>query len=97
MNDNTQDLSKLGYREIDQLADLLKIYAANGSEFLGSGVVWEYNPNSDNLFLLDEDYNVGMINTETGKLEQWFTCSDCGAEGFKSELVHEDNCEADND
>lgn len=92
MSDNTQDLSKLGFREIAQLAELLKVYADNGSDFLESGVQWEYNPNSDNLFLVDEDYNVGMINDETGKLEQWLNCSNCGREGFKSEFkLNEDN------
>jgi hypothetical protein len=34
---NTQDLSKLGYREIDQLADLLKLYAQNPNGFLNNG------------------------------------------------------------
>lgn len=86
MSENTQDLSKLGFKEIAQLAELLKVYADNGSDFLESGVQWEYNPNSDNLFLVDEDYNVGMINPETGKLEQWVNCEHCNAEGFKGEL-----------
>lgn len=94
MNDNTQDLSRLGFREIGQLAELLKVYADNGADFLESGVQWEYNPNSDNLFLVDEDYNVGMINPETGKLEQWVNCGGCGKEGFRLEVDFYDmyNC-----
>lgn len=93
MNENTSDLSRLGYREIAQLAELLKVYADNGSDFLDSGVHWEYNPNSDNLFLVDEDYNVGIINPETGKLEQWLNCSNCGREGFASEFKLNDEQE----
>ena len=84
---NTQDLSKLGYREIDQLADLLKAYADQKFESQGDhlegGVVWEYNPTSDNLFLVDEDYNVAMLN-DNGKLENFLTCGDCGIEGLRS-------------
>ncbi len=89
---NTQDLSKLGYREIDQLADLLKAYSNNPPDCLIDNVKWEYNPESDNLFLLDDDYNVAMLNDD--KLEQWFSCPNCGYEGFKDEYGHtrkEDN------
>ena len=85
---NTQDLSKLGFREIDQLGDLLKAYAEHGTDFLGNEVKWEYNPMSDNLFLTDEDYNVGML-TDEGKIEQWIYCGNCGNEGFASEFMEE--------
>ena len=85
---NTQDLSKLGYREIGQLAELLTAYAdqswASQDDQLGNGVKWEYNPNSDNLFLVDEDYNVAMLNDD-GKLENFLTCSNCGEEAMRSE------------
>jgi len=92
---NIQDLSRLGFREISQLADLLKLYAENGSDFLGDHVTWEYNPNSDKLFLIDENFNVAMLNDETGKLEEWHNCGYCGHEGFASNFAHEpkdDDC-----
>jgi hypothetical protein len=83
---NTQDLSKLGYREIDQLADLLKAYANNPNDCgLNDGVKWEYNPHSDCIFLTDEDCNVAMINPENGELEKFYKCPNCGNEGFKSD------------
>lgn len=85
--ENTQDLAKLGYREIDQLADLLKAYAKNGADFLGDNVQWEYNPTSDSLFLIDEDYNVAVMNGD--KLEQWHSCAYCGHEGFAEDFEHE--------
>jgi len=82
---NTQDISKLGYREIDQLADLLKAYADNPNDSgLGDDVKWEYNPNSDNLFLVDSDCNVAMMTD--GKLEEFHTCSYCGHEGFAEDF-----------
>jgi len=82
---NTQDLSKLGYREINQLADLLKAYAQN--PILNDGVKWEFNPMGDNLFLVDEDYNVAMMNGDD--LELWHYCGYCGHEGFAEEFKHE--------
>jgi hypothetical protein len=87
MDSNTQDLARLGFREIDQLADLLKVYAEakwKGDNELGDGVRWEYNSMSDNLFLVDEYYRVAMVN-EDGRLEMWNNCPECGNEGFASE------------
>jgi hypothetical protein len=84
---NTQDLSKLGYREIGQLADILKLYSENPNDCgLSYGVKWEYNPDSDNLFLVDDDFNVAMVNDDTGKLERWHTCGNCGLEGFRTNI-----------
>lgn len=86
---STQDLSKFGYREKDIAADLLKAYASGQGEFLSDGVTVEFNPNSGNVFLVDEDYNVGMMNGD--KLEQFFSCSDCGAEGFKGDFEDDES------
>ena len=86
---NTNDLSQLGYREIDELANLLKLYVDQSfnskDDYIEDNVKWEYNPNSDNLFLIDDDYNVIMEN-ENGKLENWLHCGNCGAEGFRSKV-----------
>ena len=91
---NTNDLSKLGYHEIDILSDLLKAYADqkwnSEKDELNDGVIWEYNPNFDNVFLVDEDYNVAMMNND-GKLENWLNCGNCGTEGFRSEVDFEDD------
>ncbi len=71
--------------------DLLKALAnpssktqAEGYE-LGDGVTISMNTSSGNVFLVDEDYNVAMLN-EDGKLENWVSCSYCGAEEFKSRI-----------
>ena len=89
---NTQDMSKFGYRELDMAGDLLKAYKGenDNTRFLGDGVKVEFNPNSGNVFLVDEDYNVAMMNGD--KLEDWFYCPVCGHEGFLDEMDHsEDN------
>ncbi len=80
MTDNTQDLSKFGLRELAIAAQLLKAYTENVPEFLHDGVKIEFNPNSGEVFLVDYDYNVAMIRD--GELKQWFSCSNCGKEGF---------------
>lgn len=88
MSDNTRDISKMGYREIDMAADLMKKYA-NGGQWegennLSDGVAVEFNPSSGNVFLVDEDYNTAMLNDED-KLEMFLNCGYCSAEGFASE------------
>ncbi len=95
--ENTQDLSKFGYRELDMVADLLKAYANDkyvapeDKESFGDGVKVEFNPNSGEVFLLDDDYNTLML-TDDG-LELWVNCANCGAEGFRSELPLNDENE----
>ena len=83
----TSDLTKFGYRELDMAADLLKAYAASGSDFLGDGVNVFMNTNSGNVFLSDEDFNVGMLEDE--KVVQFYSCPQCGNEGTQSEGLTE--------
>lgn len=80
------DLSKLGIREIEMLGDLLKAYAKNPG-CLGEEVNWEFNPSSGNVFLVDEDCRVVLMNGD--ELEEFFTCGYCGHEGFKEDIRHE--------
>ena len=83
---NTRDLMDFGYRELDQAGDLLKALKSdkNKTEQLNNNVAIEFNPNSGNVFLVDEDCNVAMMNGEN--LEDWYYCFECGYEGFKDEL-----------
>jgi hypothetical protein len=73
MTENTRDLSKFGLLEIGITAELLTRYAnghqswASDQDELGDGVAVEFNPNSGNVFLVDEDYRVAMVNDD-GKL-----------------------------
>lgn len=95
--DNTQDLSKFGYRELYMAGDLLKAYKTNKDKThvfgrYDSGVNVEFNPNSGNVFLVDSDYNVAMMNGHD--LEDFFSCPICGHEGFLEDMKHgEDNPE----
>jgi hypothetical protein len=77
MTENTRDLSKFGFREIGITAELLTRYAngrqswVSDQDELGDGVAVEFNPNSGNVFLVDEDRGVAMVN-ENGKLVSRF-------------------------
>lgn len=87
MEQNTQDFSKFGLIELDEAEKLLKEYANNPNVLDGNGIKVEFNPNSGNVFLVDEDYNVAMMNGDT--LEQFYTCPQCGFEGFLEDMNHE--------
>ena len=69
MTENTRDLSKFGLREIGITAELLTRYAngrqswVSDQDELGDGVAVEFNPNSGNVFLVDEDFRVAMVMT----------------------------------
>ena len=91
MIENTRDHSKFGLREIGIAAELLTKYAGGRSSWasdgdeLADGIAVELNPNSGEVFLVDENYGVAMVN-DHGNLENWVNCSYCGREGFRSEL-----------
>lgn len=85
---NTQDLAEFGYREIKIATELLLKYCENFG-ILGGGVNLELNMTSGNVFLVDEDFRVVMLNGENGGvLEEWFSCPGCGHEGFLEDMPH---------
>ncbi len=91
----TCDLSKFGNREIQEAVALLQGYLQNPLDCLGEGLTLNFNVNSGYVFLSDEDYNVGMMNGHS--FEQFFSCGECGKEGFLEEWGKEnpkdDTCE----
>lgn len=92
----TVDLSRFGYRELGMAAELLEHWSnGNRPDFLGDGITLNMNTYSGNVFLCDEEYNVGMMHC--GKLEQFHSCGECGEEGFRDELEDTDNHYFDED
>jgi hypothetical protein len=87
--DNTRDLMDFGYVELKEAGLLLSTLKTENdkTKFLGKNVTIEFNPNSGNVFLVDEDFNVAMMNDD--KLEDWFFCHYCGHEGFLENMEHE--------
>lgn len=87
MIENTRDMSRFGYIELKEAARLLNAYIEAKKDILNDGVAIEFNPNSGNVFLVDEDYNVAMMNGDN--LETWYTCPHCGYEGVFEDMKHE--------
>lgn len=84
----TEDLSKFGYRELDMAADLLKAYANNPPDFLYDGVIPAFNMNSGYVFLVDNEYNVAMLDDD-GTLYQFHSTPYNGYEGSIDDLIND--------
>jgi hypothetical protein len=88
----TSDLSKFGARERKMLIELLTAWREQGlpADFYDCKVFPMMNTESGNVFLCNEDYQVCMMNGD--KLESFYSCPQCGHEGFLEEMEHnEDN------
>ena len=82
---NTQDLSKFGYIELKEAAELLTAYADHQPDWLGNDISIEFNPNSGCVFMVDEDYNTAMMSGD--ELAQWHNCPECGTGGFLDDMI----------
>ena len=83
----TTDLSDFGYRELEELKDLLDAWIKNGlpSDFDADEVVPMMNRNSGYVFLTNSEYQVAMV--VDGKLESFYTLPYSGKEGFLDDLI----------
>lgn len=90
--DNTRNLMEFGIRELRYAARLLSLFktSKDHTRKLGDSVAVEFNPNSGYVFLVDEDFNVAMVQSDT--LRDWFTCPECGEEGFEEVLKNGKPC-----
>lgn len=82
MNENTRDFSFFGFIERQEASRLLGAIGTHHDKTknLGDDVAVEFNPNSGNVFLVDGDCNVAMMNGN--ELETFYSCPQCGNEGF---------------
>lgn len=89
----TTDLSQFGYREIKMASELLNAWVKNGlpDDFEHDEVTVMMNTNSGNVFLTNSEYQVAMMNGDS--LESFYTCPECGHEGFKDEMHHDGGSE----
>ena len=84
---NTQNLADFGQVEREEASILLRTLGNVNDEtkhFGNSGVAVEFNPMSGNVFLVDEDYNVAMMNGH--QLEDFYSCPNCGGEGLQTDF-----------
>lgn len=89
----TTDLAKFGYREKAMAAKLLQAMIDKGlpNDFYDDEVTVMMNTNSGNVFLTNSEYQVAMMNGD--KLESFYSCPECGHEGFFDEMKHGENKE----
>jgi hypothetical protein len=83
---NTQDFADFGHREREEAGELLRTFGTDKDDtlFLENDVKVEFNPYSGYVFLVDGDYNVAMMNGD--RLENFFSCPNCGNEALQSEF-----------
>lgn len=82
----TTDFAKFGHREKAMAAKLLNTMVEHGlpEDFYDDEVTIMMNMNSGNVFFTNSQFQVSMMNGE--KLESFYSCPNCGNEGFKEEI-----------
>jgi len=84
----TTDLSKFGNREWELLRNILNAMIDDGlpEDFNNVEVQPMFNMNSGNVFMSNAYFQVAMMNGD--KLESFYSCPECGHEGFMEEMDH---------
>lgn len=84
----TTNLAEFGWREREMAAELLTASCKHGfpEDFEDDEVVIMMNKESGNVFFTNAECQVAMMNGD--KLESFYSCSNCGWEGFKEEMAH---------
>ena len=90
--DPGNDLSKLGYREVGMLAQLLQAWSDQklsslAKKYFAELEDWGYNSKSGFVFLVDIYYNVLMYNDSIKKLDLFLSTPYEGQEGFIEDLL----------
>ena len=83
----TENLADFGMQEIHMLKDILVAWTEKGlpENFWSTGVKPAMNSSSGYVFLVNEDYQVAMLNGAA--LEIYHTLPYSGHEGFLSDLI----------
>ena len=93
MNDiTTTDLSEFGNRELEEMENLLKARREQGfpDDFNDDEIQIMFNKNSGYVFFTNSDCQVCML-TDGGNLESFYSCPNCGNEGFDGEYPFKKN------
>lgn len=85
----TTDLAQFGARERAILIEIFQAWAKQGLpiDFDENEVIPMMNINSGNVFLTNSSYQIAMMNGD--KLESFYSCPQCGHEGFLEDMKHE--------
>ena len=93
----TMELKDFGYRELKEIAKILIEITRGGmalpEDFEDDDLTINFNTNSGYVFLSNSNYEVAMLLD--GKLESFYSCPECGEEGFFQDIKDhsdEENC-----
>lgn len=81
----TSNYANFGHREQKLQCDLWKAIAEQGCPIDSSNLHIEFNTHSGNVFFVNDDNQVAMLNGNT--LERFFSCLECGNEGFAEDVM----------
>lgn len=88
----TTNLADFGYREKKMAAELLTAMCQGlPDDFDDDQVTVMMNTSSGNVFLTNDNCDVAMMNGD--KLESFYSCPECGHEGFKEDMPHDGNAD----
>jgi hypothetical protein len=88
----TTNLAEFGYREKRMAAELLNAMCDGlPDDFADNEVTVMMNTHSGNVFLTNANCDVAMMNGD--KLESFYSCPECGHEGFKEDMAHDGSAE----
>jgi len=88
----TTNLADFGYREKKMAAELLTAMCHGlPDDFDDDQVTVMMNTHSGNVFLTNANCDVAMMNGD--KLESFYSCPECGHEGFKEDMEHDGSAE----
>ncbi len=87
--ENTRDLLKFDFLELQEAAKLLTARKTifDNTKLLSDNIALEFNPSSGLVFLVDEDYNVAIM--EDGILVDFHSLSGTGIEGSMIVLMEQ--------
>ena len=83
----TLDIESFGSREFALVAELFNAKMLQGfpDGFDTEGLSLNFNKSSECVFFSNGEYQVAMMNGPV--FELWFSCPNCGHEGFREECV----------
>ena len=84
----TTNFSDFGNREIEMAEELLKASRIQGfpEDFYNNETTIMMNMSSGNVFFTNPDLQVAMMNGDD--LESFYSCPECGHEGFLEDMEH---------
>ena len=84
----TEDLTKFGYRELEEAGKLLSAIGKGlPDDFDDDGIKVGFNMNSGYVVLTNAEFQVAMLDEESGELYSFYTTPYGGYEGSYQELL----------